>query len=150
MTTAQDSSVDFGVFREQLTRDLQAHLALCQEALALTGQENQALTTAVGYDPFAFFSQRKSLLPRLEASLITLRKWRQSWVQIHPAQRAGCPEIQALFQTVQGLLMKVLLLDRENQQALLRRGLLPAGNLPSATAQQPHCVAALYRRHARG
>jgi len=44
---------------------------------------------------------------------------------------------------------QVLLLDRENQQALLRRGLLPARHLPAAAVQRPHCVADAYRRHTR-
>ena len=52
-----------------------------------------------------------------------------------------------MFQTIQSLLMKVLLLDRENQQALLRRGLVPAKHLPPVAAQQPHYVAGLYQRH---
>jgi hypothetical protein len=47
------------------------------------------------------------------------------------------------------LLMKVLLLDRDNQQALLRHGLVPARQLPSSAVQQPHCVADAYRRHSR-
>jgi hypothetical protein len=44
--------------------------------------------------------------------------------------------------------MKILLLDRENQQAMLRRGLVPARHLPPPAAQRPHFVAGLYQRHA--
>jgi hypothetical protein len=69
--------------------------------------------------------KRKNLLPRLEASLIALRKRRNRWNQTDPVQRGGSSDMQALFQFVQNLLMQVLLLDRENQQALLRRGLCP-------------------------
>ena len=129
--------------------DLRVHLALCEEAMALTIRENQALGNQSGYSPFEFYHKRKDLLPRLEESLMALRKWRNRWQQAGPAERAGCSEVKALFQSVQTLLMKVLLLDRENQQALLRRGLLPAQHLPSRAAQQPHCVADAYRRHSR-
>jgi hypothetical protein len=45
--------------------------------------------------------------------------------------------------------MKFLQLDRENQQSLLRRGLVPPRHLPAVAAQQPHYVAGLYRRHAQ-
>lgn len=136
-------------FEEALARDLRAHLALCEEAMGLTARENQALSREAGYSAFEFYQQRKNLLPRLEESLMALRKWRNHWQQASSGERAGCSEVKALFQSVQTLLMKVLLLDRENQQALLRRGLLPAQHLPSRAVQQPHCVADLYRRHSR-
>ncbi|MCC6233741.1 MAG: hypothetical protein IT580_13910 [Verrucomicrobiales bacterium] len=42
--------------------------------------------------------------------------------------------------------MKILLLDRENEQALLRHGLVPARELPSVNRQRPHFVSDLYRR----
>ena len=42
--------------------------------------------------------------------------------------------------------MKIVLLDRENEQALLRRGLVPTTQLPSVNRQRPHFVAELYRR----
>jgi len=42
--------------------------------------------------------------------------------------------------------MKIVLLDRENEQALLRRGLVPPTQLPSVNRQRPHFVAELYRR----
>jgi hypothetical protein len=45
------------------------------------------------------------------------------------------------------MLMKIVLLDRDNQQALLRRGLVPPRHLPRAAGQQPHFVAGLYQRH---
>jgi hypothetical protein len=129
--------------------DLRLHLALCQEAMNLAMRENQALSGQAGYAPFEFYQQRKNLLPRLEESLMALRKWRARWQQVDAAERAGCSEVKALFQSVQSLLMKVLLLDRENQQALLRHGLVPARQLPPTAAQQPHCVADAYRRHSR-
>jgi hypothetical protein len=130
-----------------LSRDLQRHLALCEEAMEMTMRENQALAGSAAYEPFEFYQLRKDLLPRLEQSLIALRFRRQEWQKLEPSQRTGGAEISALMQTAQGLLMKVLMLDRENQQALLRRGLVPARHLPASAAQQPHCVADLYRRH---
>ena len=35
---------------------------------------------------------------------------------------------------------------RENEQALLRRGMIPPRHLPSAHRQRPHFVADIYRR----
>jgi len=136
-------------FQTGFERDLRAHLALCEKVMDLAVRENQALSNPSSYSPFEFYHHRKNLLPRLEESLMALRKWRNRWQQASPAERAGCSEVKALFQSVQTLLMKVLLLDRENQQALLRHGLLPAQHFPSRAVQQPHCVADIYRRHSR-
>jgi hypothetical protein len=133
----------------QLASDLHAFLDLTQEVLDLTSRENQLLSSTEEYDPSEFSSRRKILMPRLEESLIALRGWRHRWQQLGPAERAGGGEVPMLFQATQGLLMKVLLLDRENQQALLRRGLVPARHLPAAGVRQPHCVADIYQRNAR-
>ena len=51
-----------------------------------------------------------------------------------------------LLRQNQDLTMKIILLDRENEQSLLRRGLVPPRELPSVNRQRPHFVADLYRR----
>lgn len=132
-----------------LCEQLKAHYALCLEAMALTTRENQALGRVSGYDSFEFYQSRKNLLPRLQESLMALRKWRTRWQQANPGERANCADAQALLSSVQSLLMKVLLLDRDNQQSLLRKGLLPPQQLPEVASQQPHCVVDAYRRHSR-
>jgi hypothetical protein len=141
-----DSSVP--EFAPALTRDLRDYLGLCEQALAYASEENRVLNGAAEYQPSAFHQQRKTLLSGLESSLIRLRGWRQAWQETGATERARCSEVKPLFQAIQDLLMRVLLLDRENQQALLRRGLVPATHLPLATGHQPpHYVANLYRRN---
>jgi len=127
-----------------LAADLQAFRALCEEVLALATRERQALSDQNDYKPGEFNLNRKRLLPELESALITLRNQRQNRRQTTQPE-----EVKNLFQTIQSLLMKVLLLDRENQQALLRRGLVPAKHLPPVAAQRPHYVAGLYQQHSR-
>ena len=136
-------------FAPAFAEDLRTQLELGLEAMSLAVKESQALSGQSTYEPFKFYQTRKNLLPRLEQSLMALRKWRVRWQQADPAERASCSEVQALFQSVQSLLMKVLLLDRENQQVLLRRGLLSPRQLPASAAQQPHFAADAYRRHSR-
>ena len=130
-----------------LTYDLRSYLALCEEVLALTQRENRALSGQTDYRPFDFLQARKGLLPKLKEAFISLQSWRQTWHQFSPDERASQVEVKTLFQTAQDMLMKVLLLDRENQQALLRRGLVPAKHLPQVAAQKPHFVASVYKRH---
>ena len=131
----------------EMAGDLRAHLATCQELLGVIARENQDLRQPDSSSAFDFYQSRRNLLPRLDHALGRLRKHRAAWQRLGPAERRPAPEVASLMRTLQELIMKIILLDRENEQALLRRGLLPAHQLPSAHRQQPHFVAELYRRH---
>jgi hypothetical protein len=135
-------------FPADLARELQNHLDLCREFLALFTEENQTLRRPQPWSPATFSAERKRLLPRLESGLIKLRSHRQWWERLPADQRESCGEIMHLFRDIQNLLPRLLLLDRENQQEMLRRGLIPATQLPPAASQRPNFVANLYRRHA--
>lgn len=134
----------------ELSRDLRAHSELCQQTLALLASESHALSGATDYDAFGCCQRRKGLLPAIEESLNNLRRWRRLWQQVSPEERGRFADVSQLFQTIQGFMMRILLLDRENQQAMLRRGLVPAQHLPAAASQQSHFVAGVYRRHSAG
>jgi hypothetical protein len=135
-------------FAAGLAAELRAFLALCETVLASVTSENQTLSGPADYQPFQFYQHRKNLLPNLETALTNLRSKRLVWQQTGESERTRCAEVKPLFQAIQDILMKVLLLDRENQQALLRRGLVPATHLPSVAVQRPHYVANIYKRHA--
>jgi hypothetical protein len=139
-TVAGDSS--------SLALELQGYLNLCREFLALFTDENQTLRRTQPWSPMDFSEERKRLLPRLESGLIKLRSFRQWWERMPAGQRESCGEIKNLFRDIQNLLPRLLLLDRENQQEMLRRGLIPATQLPPAASQRPNFVANLYQRHA--
>jgi hypothetical protein len=129
-----------------LIADLRGHLALCAEILALVERENQALRGPAGYAAFEFHRARQDLLPRLTRSLQQLREHRLTWQRLSPAERRQYPECEPLLRQGQDLIMKIVLLDRENEQALLRHGLVPPTQLPSVNRQRGHYVAELYRR----
>jgi hypothetical protein len=135
-------------FTAQLVLELKRYLVLCEEALNLATRENQILSGQGDYRSSEFQQQRKILAPNLQAISARLRQCRLLWQQASAPEREACQEVKPLFQQIQGSVMKLLQLDRENQQALLRRGLVPAQHLPAAAAvQQPHFVADLYRRN---
>jgi hypothetical protein len=134
-------------FVSQLAGQLRSFLTFCEDALSLTGRENQALSAPVDYQPFEFYQGRKALLLRLDEALTLLRTWRLAWQRLDSTERARYSEVKLLLQAVQDSLVKILVLDRENQQALLRRGLVPARHVPSFASQPPHYADQLYRRH---
>jgi hypothetical protein len=115
--------------------------------LDLTSRESQTLAGAGEYQPFEFFQGRKALLSRLDQSLNLLRTWRLAWQRLDPTERAHYPEVKTLLQSVQDAVVRILVLDRDNQQALLRRGLVPAQHVPAFASRPPHYAAQIYRRH---
>ena len=132
-----------------MVADLRGHLALCQEILALVETERHALHQSDAGPAFASYQAKKNLLPRLNQSLNQIRQHRASWQKLSPTERAQFPEVPDLLRQNQDLIMKIIVLDRENEQALLRQGLVPPRQLPSAQRQRPHFVADLYRRQGR-
>jgi hypothetical protein len=142
----------------QMMTDLSAHQALCRELLALAEGESKALRhlphhkeTNQGKDKqdTAFrgiYQQKKALLPRLTDSLNKVRRHRVYWRNLSAEERASQPELDFLVKQVQDLIMRVIHLDRENEQGLLRRGLIPAREIPPANQHRPHFVADLYKR----
>lgn len=134
---------------DKVLGDLQRHAEICRECLALAEAENQRLREAADFPAADSAQRRRELLPRIESSLRTLRSHRLQWQQLPATERLGHPEVARALRITQELVMRVVLLERENDQALLRHGLLPAAHLPPVQGQQPHFVSALYQRHQR-
>lgn len=132
---------------DALAFDLRALAAVCEELLALAKCEHQALSGPGRLQSSGSSEKRKELLPGIESLVKKLREHRTLWQRIPPAQREHFTEQKRLFQNIQGLMMKIMSLDRENQQAMLTRGLVPVQNLPPVAAQKPHFVADLYRKN---
>lgn len=126
---------------------LRAHLELCRDLLAVVEREAQAWRDPDAPDTFAASKTKKDLLPRLDQSLDNLRVCRACWQRLSASERANHKEVAVLMRSNQELIMKIIVLDRENEQALLRRGLVPARRLPSVNRQRPNFVANLYRRN---
>jgi flagellar biosynthesis/type III secretory pathway chaperone len=133
----------------QLSRYLQDHLQLCREILRVVEAENRALRESPNTEHSQLTETRQKLLPRLDASLAQLRVVRHAWQQLSPEEREQHPSMPGLLQENQDLIMKILMIDRENEQCLLRLGRVPAKHLPSVERQRPHFVADLYRRSDR-
>lgn len=125
---------------------LREHIALCREYLTLVERENHALGGSDTFDAGAFNQGRSSLMPRLDQSSDRLQKFRVAWQALTEDQRKQQPEVANLVRQAQDVAMKILVLDRENEQHLLRRGLLTPHQLPAAQRQRPRFIADLYKR----
>ncbi|HEV2452983.1 MAG TPA: hypothetical protein VGY98_01895 [Verrucomicrobiae bacterium] len=130
-----------------LSADLRVFTGICEEIFSLARSEHQALAGPGGYEQRAFDRRRSELLPDIESLVRNFRSHRAAWCQIPQAQRERFEELKQLFQKIQNLLMRVLVLDRENQQAMLKRGLVPAQHIPAVAAKQPNYIANVYRKN---
>lgn len=135
---------------DALTIDLHAFAGICQEALSLARREHEALAGHADYQPVELDARRKVLLTDIEEMLPKFRRHRNAWQQVSQSEREGFGDLKGQFENIQGLLMRVMSLDRENQQTMLRRGVVPAQHVPAAAAQRPHFVTDLYRRNSAG
>ncbi len=130
-----------------MTEALREHLGVCNALLELAHKEAQALNHPAPFPALAIHVERKALLCRLECALTVLGQKRALWNCSGKERVPGDPRSTRLLQTALDTIMRVLVLDRENEQQLLRRGLLPARCLPPAEQSRPHYVARLYQRH---
>ncbi len=130
----------------QLAAELRAHHSLYQEFLAAVEKEGRVLRDAGSSEALTGTQTRQNLLPRLNESLDILKMHRLRWSQAGAAERAQFPEVTGLLRQSQDLIMKIIVQDRENEQALLRRGMIPPRHLPPANRTRPNYVASVYRR----
>lgn len=133
----------------QIIDDLGSHLALCQEICAQVERESHLLRGDDERSAFASYQKKKGLLPQLEESLNRIREHRNTWRSLDPAERTQYSKVAELVKANQDLIMKIIVLDRENEQALLRKGLGHQRSPLSAPLPRPHYVAGLYHRNAQ-
>jgi hypothetical protein len=131
----------------EFAQDLQTHRSLCEAILALSARENGVLRAQGEGLTVEGSAQRKKFLAQLTDSLDKIREHRIAWMRLEPSVRQGHPEIAELLRENQNLIMRILVLDRENEQALLRKGLVPLRHVPPANRQRPHFVSSLYQRN---
>ncbi|MDD5348997.1 MAG: hypothetical protein PHQ12_02180 [Chthoniobacteraceae bacterium] len=112
---------------------LNAHLSLCERVYDLILQENQILKETGKAPSEEVLDRKRGLLAELEGSLERLRA----------ANAAPSPRTQSqrmLIDRTQQVVMKTLLLDRENEQLLLKGALTskrpPASPKPSLNRLQ--------------
>jgi hypothetical protein len=102
-----------------LERTLQDHTALCGQIYELMIDENRHLST-VGTPPDdAFLERKRTLLAALTPSIERLRT---------ATGETAAPEIRSAMEKAMQTILKALLLDRENEQLLLKTTITRRGS----------------------
>ena len=92
---------------------IRAHIVLCDEVLALMMEENRILRSTGAAPQEDFLSRKRLLLPRLDKSVEELHAVRESGVRLSDGARRQ-------VESAQNKLMKIFMIDRENEQLLLK------------------------------
>jgi flagellar biosynthesis/type III secretory pathway chaperone len=100
--------------------DLDAHLDLCQRMLRVVEMERDALRESDAPRLQNLQESKRDLLPQISASLDRIRQHRRAWQALNPAERSRRGDAPARMRQLQDLIMRIIVLDRENEQTLLR------------------------------
>ena len=128
-----------------LAAQLNSHIELCGQILAVVQQEHQQLKAGAVDDIAAFQAGRQGMLERLTTAQEGILAHQDSWTSLPAAERDKRPDIAKLLKESTDLIMKIVSLDRENEQLMLRHKLVPPNHLPPAERQNPSLVAKLYK-----
>ncbi len=95
------------------TDAIDLHLELCEQIHEILKEENRALKHQATHIPDELLDRKKQLLPELDRSLQALQTMENE-------RKHEKPESLQKLKAAQSLTMTILLLDRENEQLLLK------------------------------
>ena len=128
-----------------LAHALQAHINLCGEILTAVQQEHQSLKANQVDDLTKLQNSREGMLKQLTNAQNEITSHKDAWNTLSNSQKQTMPEIGQRLRHCTDLIMKIVALDRENEQLMLRNKLVPPGHLPPAERQNPNLVAKIYK-----
>ena len=131
---------------QALVEDLNSHLALCRQALDLAERENAALRDQMPLAAAESNHAKRLLADKLGQSLDRLRRSRLIRQNCSLEEKRRIADI---VRANQDLMLRAVILSRENERLLLEKGLFSPREMPSPNHQRPHFVAELYRRHSQ-
>lgn len=114
------------------------HLELCDDLLQILNEENRALRHQPAGIGDELLEQKRSYLPKLDESLAQLKQLQLETPEILPAVREK-------LVSAQNKIMRILLLDRENEQLLLK-SVIPKITKP-AQSRSLQSIKGIYEKH---
>ncbi len=132
----------------ELKRELDSHLALCGEILSTVEKEHQRLKSGGVDNLVEFFKGREGVLERLTQAQKRVFSYKADWLGLPATVRARHSAIGTLIRQSLTLITRIISLDRENEQLMLHRQLVPSRHLPAAQRQNPSLVSKIYRNNA--
>lgn len=132
----------------ELKRELDSHQSLCEEILSTVQKEHQRLKSGGVTDLVEFFKGREGILERLTQAQKRVFQHKSDWLRLPAPVRARHAQIGTSIRQSLALITRIISLDRENEQLMLHRQLVPSRHLPAAQRQNPSLIAKIYRNNA--
>ena len=111
-----------------------SHSLLCEEVYNLLIEENRVLRGSGSMEQWEVLEKKRLLLKALDDSLSTMRQ------SSSVAKAPKTPALKAVAAKAQRVLLKAMLLDKENEQLLLKHALSSSSGdlqiIPKPTARQ--------------
>ena len=130
-----------------LLTELNDHLLVVEEAYELVQEENRVLNSPSPRDAYANADRRKELLDRVTGTMVRVKAHKALWGQLSPVRPPKDLEVSSLIKKNMDLIMKTVMLDRENEKLMLQHGMAPPDRLPSSQQNNPSAVAGMYKRN---
>jgi hypothetical protein len=111
-----------------------SHATLCEEIYNLLLDENRVLRSSGQIESSGLLDKKRMLLNALDTSLQEMRQ------AVSAAKVAKTPALRSVATKAQRVLLKAMLLDKENEQLLLKHALSSSSGevqiIPKPTAKQ--------------
>ena len=82
--------------------------------------------------------------------MVRIKAHKALWAKIPAGERVKHMNISQLIKQNMDLIMKTVMLDRENERIMLKHGMVPPDRLPSSSQNNPGAVAGMYQRNQPG
>jgi len=133
--------------QNSLLTELNDHLTICEKAYELVQEENRVLNSPTPRNAYAHADRRKELLERVTGSMVRIKAHKAVWETLPLSERSKSMDVSNLIKQNMDLIMKTVMLDRENEKLMLQHGMAPPDRLPSSRQNNPSAVAGMYQRH---
>ena len=120
------------------TEVVERHLTLCDDILNILNEENRMLRRDPPKVEDSLLDEKRSLLPQLDASLAALKAMHAENPDLHAT-------VKEKLKSAEKKIMRILLLDRENEQLLLKSLMPKTGKKMSKPSISS--VKSIYEKH---
>jgi hypothetical protein len=134
----------------EILKDVDIHNDICRRLLEVVQQESRWLSSASKEDP-PLPDQRlkESLSQELSQAVSNIQAHRAAMndvAKLHPGANKD-PALQTAIQSATDLIMKIVVLDRENEKLLMKKGLIPPSRIPSSYQYRPSEAIKAYQKN---
>ena len=134
----------------EILNDVEIHNDICRRLLEIIQQENRWLSSASEEEiPLPDQRLKESLSQNLSRAVSKIQAHRAALndeTRLHPETQKD-PKLQAAIQSATDLIMKIVVIDRENEKLLMKKGMIPPGNIPSSYQYRPSEAIKAYQQN---